>query len=63
MRRRCFSLGERTLRPDDLIGETGLPTQRVLTVLTILTMRGFLTERPGNGFEAVTVFRAPDDAT
>lgn len=58
-----LTLGERTLRPDDLIGETGLPTQRVLTVLTILTMRGFLTERPGNGFEAVTVFRAPDDAT
>ena len=58
-----LTLGERTLRPDDLIGETGLPTQRVLTVLTILTMRGFRPERPGNGFEAVTVFRAPDDAT
>ena len=58
-----LTLGERTLRPDDLVEETGLTASQVLTALTMLTMRGFLKEEPGNRFLAPLIFReeAPEE--
>ncbi|MGN8876263.1 DNA-processing protein DprA [Pseudoflavonifractor sp. HCP28S3_F10] len=53
-----LKLGESTLRPDDLVEATGIPARRILSALTMLQVRGYVEEKPGNGFAAVTVFTA-----
>ena len=40
-------LGTTPILVDDLIAETGIPTAKVLTALTMLTMRGLIVNHPG----------------
>ena len=40
-------LGTTPMLVDDLIAETGIPTSKVLTALTLLTMRGAIVNHPG----------------
>ena len=47
-----LALGEKLLRSDDLIELTQLPAQRVLSSLTILQIRGYVTEERGKRFRA-----------
>ena len=45
-----LALGEKTLRPDDLVELTQLPARRVLSSLTILQIQGYVTEESGKRF-------------
>lgn len=45
-----LALGEKTLRPDDLVELTQLPARRVLSSLTILQVHGYVTEEIGKRF-------------
>ena len=45
-----LALGEKTLRPDDLVELTQLPARRVLSSLTILQVHGYVTEESGKRF-------------
>jgi DNA processing protein len=40
-------LGTTPILVDELIAETGIPTAKVLTALTMLTMRGLIVNHPG----------------
>lgn len=44
------TLGERALRPDDLVEETQIPARRVLSALTVLSIWGLVEEGSGNRF-------------
>jgi len=52
-----LALGERTLRPDDLVEATQIPARRVLSALTMLQLRGHVEERPGKRFESTVLLK------
>lgn len=47
-----LTLGEKSLRSDDLVELTQLPARRVLSSLTILQVQGYVTEESGKRFRA-----------
>ena len=47
-----LALGEKALRPDDLVELTQLPARRVLSALTILQIQSYVTEESGKRFRA-----------
>lgn len=52
-----FALEDGPLRPDDLVERTQIPARRVLSALTMLQVRGHVTEQPGKRFEAAVLLR------
>ena len=48
-----LTLSERELVADEIIESTQIPARRVLSALTILSVRGFVEERPGRRFAAL----------
>ena len=53
-----LALGARTLHPDELTLETGLTAQQVLSALTLLQVKGFVSEEAGRRFAATTIVMA-----
>ena len=52
-----LALGEKTLRPDDLVEETQIPARRVLSALTMLQVRGYVEEKPGKRFQSTILLK------
>lgn len=47
-----LALGDKLLRPDDLVELTQLPARRILSALTILQIQGYVAEKSGKRFHA-----------
>lgn len=52
-----LALAERQMQADELIDRTQIPAGRVLSTLTLLTIRGMVRENPGKRYEALTILR------